>query len=144
MRPLLQILGQTTAAFGFIATSVALLYALIFQESLRYDDPYIMGWMASVLIVPGFALALIIEQCSKRVARCVYIIYLATWSIPLLYGFFYGELHGPGIALIALVSMAIFAPAVFFLFRPDIMWLRRVGWSLTVLFLAAFTVVYLR
>ena len=144
MKTAIQIVGKTTAAFGFVSASMTLFYALLLQESLRSDDPYVMGGAAGIMTLPAFALLLIVEHLwGRRASTWIYAVYFLLLSAFLILGVFHGELHGPGLALILLVGMAIYAPTVLLLFRAtSIRWLLPAGWVIAILFLVGLGVTY--
>jgi hypothetical protein len=132
-----EIAGKAVAAFGLVSVTTTLVVALLFRESLLSDNPYIMGWAVALLMVPAIALLLTVERVwNLRAAIFVYVAYCALLSGYLLYGFFYAELHGPGIAAMLLASVAICAPALYFLVRAKFAerWLRA-GWAMAGIFL---------
>jgi hypothetical protein len=144
MKTVIQIVGKTAAAFGFVSASMTLFYALWLQESLRSDDPYVMGWAAGIMTLPAFVLFLIVEHFwGRRASTWVYAVCFLLLSAFLLLGVFYGELHGAGLALILLVGTAIYAPTVFLLLRAtSIRWLLPAGWVIAILFLVGLGVTY--
>ena len=70
-------LNKLGALFCFIATIFTLGFAIIFNESLLSDDPYIIGWAAACLVLPGFLGYYIAEEfnfknINKNNALCLY------------------------------------------------------------------------
>jgi hypothetical protein len=141
----LQIAGKAIAAFGLVSVTTTLVVAVLLRESLLSDNPYIMGWAVAILMVPAISLLLTLERVwHLKAAIFVYVAYWALLSGYLLYGFVYAELHGPGIAAMLLVGVAVCAPALYFLFRSKVAerWLRA-GWAMAGVFLVGLGGTYL-
>ena len=139
------IAGKAVAAFGLVSVTTTFVVAVVLRESLLSDNPYIIGWAVAVLIVPAVALLLTLERLwNLKTAIFVYVVYWLLVSAYLLYGFFYAELHGPAIAAILLVSVALSAPATYVLVRSRVAerWLRA-GWVMAGIFLVGLGATYL-
>jgi hypothetical protein len=141
----LELAGKAVAVFGLVSITTSLVVAVLLRESLLSDNPYIMGWAVALLMMPAIALLLALERVwNLRAGVFVYVTYWALLSAYLLYGLFYAELHGPGIAAMLLVSVTVCAPALYFFVRSEVAerWLR-VGWAMAGIFLVCLSGTYL-
>jgi len=137
MRTALQITGKAVAAFGFVSVSMTLVWALLLHD-LRSDDPYVLGAATAIIIVPAVGLLLSVERrWGRRAGTLTYTGYVLLVTIPLIHSILYAELHGPGIALVNMISNAILAPIVFLLVRAAAMqrWLVAIGWAMAIVYL---------
>jgi hypothetical protein len=99
--------------FGMIAASTTLLYWVVFGESpLVSDDGYVMGWAVSCFILPGLVFYILFTHYPWKwlTGLKAYCIHLFVVMAYLLCVVFAGELHAPGIAIMLMITIFVFAP----------------------------------
>ncbi len=72
------------AIFGFTAFVITLTLSLFFNISLLRDDPYLIGFILSIFLVPGWILYFIFERYPKRFIN-KYSAFICYSFFPLLY-----------------------------------------------------------
>ena len=135
----LPVLGTVAAA----ATGVA---AALFGASPFSDDAFLLGYAAAVALAPGVALALGARELgwSRRAQAAAYLapfVPLAAW---VAFAVAYGELHGPGLALMIGAGAAAAAGPAWRLL-PTVAapgWARTTAWTATGCWLAVVALAY--
>lgn len=144
MRQLAGSLLRAIATFGVAAFLTAVGSILVGESPPDSDDPYVIGFAVGAFVGGALFIALVFEQfLGKKTAALVYRGIYAVLILYTVYLVAYGELHGPGIALLFFGASVLFASLELFLFRRiRLSYFGPVGSALATIVLAALLLTY--
>ena len=133
-------LNKLGALFCFVASIFTVGFAIIFNESLLSDDPYIIGWAAACFVIPGYFLYYLFEKynfkkINKNRALSVYAIIILTYFLGIYLSGGEGSEYGVLLAIIFSLALTISYLVLKYIEKKLV---RNLFWSLGLIYSLGF------